>query len=75
MTPTRRRSDAAKKQARYRARLRGCRFLASVEVSFDVVAAMIDKDLISPEGSRNRQMLGAAVADLLERLVLQGSAS
>ncbi len=69
----RRRADAAQRQARYRARLRGDRALAWAELKYDCIAAMIDKDLVTPEDSRDRRKLGAAVAGLIERLVRRGS--
>ena len=67
------RSDAAERQARYRARLRGDRCLAWSELRYDAVAAMIDRGLVSPEDSRDRRKLGEAVAGLIERLVRRGA--
>ena len=69
----RHRSDAAQRQARYRARLRGDRGLAWAEIRYDCIAAMIDKGLVTPEDSRDRRKLGAAVAALLDRLVRRGA--
>ncbi len=70
---SRRRSDAAQRQARYRARLRGDRALAWAELRYDSITAMIDKGLVTPEDSRDRRKLGEAVAGLIERLVRRGA--
>ncbi len=69
----RRASPAAERQRRYRARLRGDRCLAWAELKYDCIAAMIDRGLVTPEDSRDRRKLGAAVASLLERLMRRGA--
>ncbi len=69
----RRASPAAERQRRYRARLWGDRCLAWAVVKYDCFAAMIDRGLVTPEDSRDRRKLGAAVASLLERLMRRGA--
>ena len=69
---SRRQSDGAQRQARYRERLRGDHALAWAELKYDSIAAMIDKGLVTPEDSRDRRKLGQAVADLIDRLVRRG---
>ena len=70
---SRRSSPAAERQRRYRARLRAGLCLAWAELRPEVVEVLLDEGLVSDEGSRDRQKLGAAVARLLDRLMRHGA--
>ena len=67
------RAAAAERQARFRARLRGDRYLAWAEIKGSAIAALIDAGLVTEVDSRDRRRLGEAVAILIERLARRGA--